>query len=338
MTAGPAHVPLFSIIVPVHDSDSYLSTCLDSILGQPMTDFELITIDDASRDSSGRILDDYAQRDGRMVVVHLGSNVGLGAARNVGIGRARGSYLVFVDSDDIVAAAGLHAIAERIEGSGMPDVVMYGFARSFADGRVVRDLKPSWLAPEDTLRAKDRPELLKIIPSAWNKACRREFILEHGFRFADGLYEDLPWTYPLLMSAQTVTTLQTVCYEYRQHTVGGLLASSGLGHLDLLAQYDRVFEFIDDHPVHEPWRRIIFDRMAWHVPSVLEMTQRIPPADRRTFFHAAREAVLRHHPQGYRPSGRLGLKIWLLERQSYPVFRGAQFANRLRRRVSGPRP
>ena len=90
-----------SIIVPVYNVERYLHCCLDSILAQTFTDFECICIDDGSTDGSGKILDEYAEKDSRFVVIHK-DNGGVSSARNAGLDVARGEWLAFVDSDDWV--------------------------------------------------------------------------------------------------------------------------------------------------------------------------------------------------------------------------------------------
>ena len=93
--------PQISIIVPVYNSEKYLGACIDSILSQSFRDIELILVDDGSRDSSSRICDDYAQKDGRVKVIHK-ANGGVSAARNDGLDIAKGEYITFIDSDDWV--------------------------------------------------------------------------------------------------------------------------------------------------------------------------------------------------------------------------------------------
>lgn len=90
-----------SIIVPVYNVEKYLRRCLDSIRAQTFTDFECICVDDGSSDGSGKILDEYAEKDSRFVVVHK-DNGGVSSARNAGLDVARGEWLAFVDSDDWV--------------------------------------------------------------------------------------------------------------------------------------------------------------------------------------------------------------------------------------------
>lgn len=94
--------PAISIIVPVYKVEPYLSRCIDSILAQSFTDFELILVDDGSPDNCGAICDEYAKKDSRITVIHR-TNGGLSVARNTGIDRARGEYLCFIDSDDLVS-------------------------------------------------------------------------------------------------------------------------------------------------------------------------------------------------------------------------------------------
>lgn len=94
--------PLLSVIVPIYNVEVYLPRCIDSILNQIFTDFELILVDDGSPDKCGDICDKYAQEDSRIVVIHK-KNGGLGSARNAGLDIARGTYIAFVDSDDYIS-------------------------------------------------------------------------------------------------------------------------------------------------------------------------------------------------------------------------------------------
>ena len=91
--------PLLSIIVPIYNVEDYLPRCIDSILSQTFTDFELLLVDDGSQDKSGDICDDYTQKDSRIRVIHK-ENGGAGSARNAGLDKSRGAYIMFVDPDD----------------------------------------------------------------------------------------------------------------------------------------------------------------------------------------------------------------------------------------------
>lgn len=102
---------LISVIVPVYNVEKVLKHCIDSILGQTYTDFELVLVDDGSPDNSGRICDEYAKKDNRIKVIHK-ENGGVSSARNTGIRSANGKYICFVDSDDFLEKDYLKHFAE----------------------------------------------------------------------------------------------------------------------------------------------------------------------------------------------------------------------------------
>ena len=95
-------MPVLSIIVPVYNVEKFLRECVESILSQSFTDYELILVDDGSTDNSGPICDEYSKLDNRIVVIHK-KNGGQSSARNIGIDKAKGDYLTFIDSDDYLA-------------------------------------------------------------------------------------------------------------------------------------------------------------------------------------------------------------------------------------------
>ena len=112
-------MPLVSIIVPVYRVEPFLRRCVDSILAQTFTDFELILVDDGSPDNSGAICDEYAQKDSRVRVIHQ-QNLGAAAARNAGLAQAQGKYIAFCDADDKVSPLWL----ERLNACLLPQKVM----------------------------------------------------------------------------------------------------------------------------------------------------------------------------------------------------------------------
>ena len=104
---------LISVIVPVYNAEKYLCRCIDSILAQTYKDFELLLIDDGSKDSSGAICDEYAAKDSRVRVFHK-ENGGVGFARNVGLDHAQGDWVTFVDSDDWVDVCWLQWVMAEV--------------------------------------------------------------------------------------------------------------------------------------------------------------------------------------------------------------------------------
>lgn len=103
----------FSIIVPVYNVEQYLENCINSVLNQSFRNFQLILVDDGSKDSSGEICDRFAQKDSRVKVIHK-PNAGVSAARNTGIDIATGQFICFIDSDDWIESEYLQKIVDEI--------------------------------------------------------------------------------------------------------------------------------------------------------------------------------------------------------------------------------
>ena len=130
-------MPLLSVIVPVYNTDRFLGQCIDSILSQTHTDFEVILVDDGSTDNSGKICDQYAERDQRIKVIHQ-PNQGVSAARNAALDIAEGEFLGFVDSDDWIDPDMYRVLIKKAEEKNA-DVVACGMRVNDERGQSTRD-------------------------------------------------------------------------------------------------------------------------------------------------------------------------------------------------------
>ncbi len=290
--------------MPAYRVQAYLHSCLESVLGQSYADLELIAVDDGSPDRCGAIIEEFAARDPRVRAVHLDRNTGLGPARNAGMEQASGDYLIFLDGDDTLTPHALRAVAERLERTGDPDVLVYDYARLHLDGGIVRNRLAAELGEEGPapFRLDDRPGLLNLLMVVWNKAYRRAFLEREDLRFPPGCYEDIPFTYPALLAAGSLATLDRVCLHYRQRRLGNILGTPGRQHFDVFAQYDRVFAFLDARPALAHWRGPLFQRMTDHCFTVLSRADRLPPGSHREFLRRARAQHLRRRVPGLRPA------------------------------------
>ena len=113
---------MISVLVPVYNTNQYLPRCIDSILGQSFTDFELLLIDDGSTDGSAKICDAYAEKDSRIRVLHK-ENGGVSSARNLGLNEAKGEWVVFVDSDDWISDNCIKLLTEPLRNKEFDIVV-----------------------------------------------------------------------------------------------------------------------------------------------------------------------------------------------------------------------
>ncbi|MEU8992704.1 bifunctional glycosyltransferase family 2 protein/CDP-glycerol:glycerophosphate glycerophosphotransferase [Streptomyces sp. NPDC048558] len=328
-------MPRFSVIVPAYKVQAYLHECLESVLSQSYPDLELIAVDDCSPDACGAIIDEFAARDPRVHPVHLARNQGLGPARNAGMAEATGDYLVFLDGDDTLTPDALHTIADRLKETAEPDVLVYDYARTFWTGETIRNQAAAQLAEDGPapFRLADRPGLLRLLMVAWNKAYRREFVEEEGFAFPAGYYEDTPWTYPVLMTAESIATLDRVCVHYRQRRRGAILGTVSPRHFDIFEQYDRVFAYVDQNPELARWRPLLFRRMVDHLVVVFARRDRLPRRSRAAFLRKARTHYRRYRFPGAPVPPRNRLRHGLVRLGLHRTWRALQLASALLRRA-----
>ncbi|MFI5926339.1 CDP-glycerol glycerophosphotransferase family protein [Micromonospora sp. NPDC051543] len=326
---------LISFVVPAFRVQGYLRECLDSILGQSETDLELIAVDDCSPDASGEIIDEYAARDQRVRAVRLSENVGLGPARNIGLDRAVGEYVWFLDGDDWLAPDCLSEVADRLRAT-RPDVLLVDHVRTHWNDTATRsamaEVFPESPGPE-TFALRERPEAMRLLHTAWNRLVRREFLVDLGLRFAAGWYEDVSFSYPVLMGARQIGVLDRVCVNYRQRRAGAITKTRGDRHFEVFAQWHRVFLLMDAwSPSVDALRPAVFERMIWHYLTVLGNGQRIAPELRPVFFAQITADYARWLPVGGYPvpDGVEGLKHRLVASGRWRTFSALRAASRAR--------
>jgi len=215
-----------SIIIPVFNVERYIKRCICSILAQDNTDcdMECVVVDDCTPDNSMIIIDDIlANYHGKIHFIICTHNVnrGLSAARNTGIKKATGDFVLFVDSDDYLCDDCLKLMIGSLK--SYPDVdVVLGNAFSCKYGR---SFFPPVSAP--MLFTNNNEVLLKVFFAdlhfhAWNRLIRRDLIVNNDLYFVEGLlYEDMPWTYKLItvMSSMLVLPNNTYVYEYNENSI-----------------------------------------------------------------------------------------------------------------------
>ena len=213
-TIAGSRPPLLSVVLPIYNVEAYLAECLDSILAQDLASFEVIVVDDGSPDGSLDIARAYARRD-RRIRIHRQANGGLGAARNAGLRRARGRYLMFVDSDDRLPVGAFSALVRSCERSGsdlaVGSIVRFNSSRTWA---------PAWITDVHDrdrigVTIKEFPALLRN-NYTWCKVYRRSFWDANGLWFREGVaYEDQPIISQLFVRAAGIDVLGATVYEYR---------------------------------------------------------------------------------------------------------------------------
>lgn len=251
--------PLVSIIVPVYNCEEYLRQCLDSLLGQTVSDIELICVDDGSTDSAPRILAEYAAADDRMRVITQ-ENSGPGYARNVGMDVASGEYLLFFDCDDWCEPDLLERACDRARRT-QADLVALPY-HAF-DQRVGQAFSVSWaLLPEkyppEVCSWRDNPDwLFRAFQNfPWNKLLLTSFVRENGLRFQEDirLTEDLMFSAPALVRARRMTFLPDVLVYHREGTNKNAMSSKDLHPLDFIEAFRSLKRFLEDEGVYDELR------------------------------------------------------------------------------------
>lgn len=236
-------MPKLSVIVPIYNSDKYLKKCLDSILGQSFTDFEIIAVNDGSFDNSVEILRNYQEEDSRIRIISQ-KNQGLSAARNTGLNHVLGEYVSFIDSDDWIDSNMFRDLIFDLE-SNESDIVACNISIFKSDYDIKEFNKNSYS------RVFNREEAMGIIYtnnmltySACNKIYKSH--LFKNLRFTVGIiYEDIDFTYKLINLCKKVNYINKSYYYYRFTDNSILRRKFNLKRLDEYKVKFEMYEFYE---------------------------------------------------------------------------------------------
>ena len=222
-----------TIIIPVYAVEATLNQCIESVVSQDYTDFELLLVDDGSPDHCPQICDRWAAKDKRIRVIHQ-KNGGLSDARNTGIAESKGEYITFIDSDDYIGAGTLKPLMNHV--ANYPDIdileypayLFYGSPQqeelNFPEETVYHDMDAYWYEGQAYHHSY-----------AWNKVYKREMFRD--VRYPTGVvFEDIYTLYRLLKNATTVATINSGRYYYCFNPKGITATASGTS-LRMLLQH-----------------------------------------------------------------------------------------------------
>ena len=220
-------MPKLSVIVPVYNTEKYLRECIESILAQTFTDFELILVDDGSTDSSGAICDEYAGKDRRIQAIHQ-KNAGVTYARKSGVRHGCGEYLSFVDSDDWVHPEMFAQMVGKAEET-RADVVVCDISLEYdTNTELLQTLAEEGFYTKDQLCDKIYPTMLMdvksrrpgILGSSCNKLFHRNLVKKVFWQVDDSFVygEDALFCYGALLESNGIFVVHKPLYHYRQHS------------------------------------------------------------------------------------------------------------------------
>lgn len=235
-----------SIIVPVYNVEAYLRQCLDSILAQTFEDIEVIAVDDGSTDHSGKICDEYAANDCRILVIHK-ENGGLADARNAGLDAASGKYIAFVDSDDWIQPKMFETLLKRQEETeaDITACTMHFFSDDGKIDEVWPRIEQDYVYKRDDFINHFFPDVKRsLMPSVCNKVFKRDIFYTIRFPFGKK-YEDAYIQLDTYHCAKTIAVVNEPLYEYRKRA-GSITAKvsfeSYLNQMDFSIRHFLYFE------------------------------------------------------------------------------------------------
>ncbi|MDR1493196.1 MAG: glycosyltransferase [Planctomycetaceae bacterium] len=241
-------LPLVSIIIPVYNIEPYLRECLDSVINQTMREIQIICVNDGSTDGSPAILEEYAAKDARVLVINK-ENGGVAAARNTAFSYVAGEYILFVDSDDTVDLRLCEKVYTKAEQSNA-DFVFF-----FYDEPKHIFLPPNFrnITSDDKITHKEKKQMLNYC-GICGKLWRSDFLKKHNLTFDENLHfgEDALFYQQHLVLAEKISIVPEVLYHY-QARENSLTTGYGKNMMDNIQRYTLLKSFLKEKGVYQSY-------------------------------------------------------------------------------------
>lgn len=234
-------MPKVSIIVPVYKTEKFIRECLESILQQTFTAWECLLIDDGSPDNSGKICDEYAKKDTRFRVFHE-ENCGVSHARNIGLDNMLGDWVMFVDSDDMIAPTTLQQCMNLVNQNDL-DIVQFSYSRQMYNNT---DLLVT--TPPMTIAAYIKSG--KYLVCVGGSLCKSNIVKENSIQFdtSIALAEDQIFMYEYFKYSRYIQRIETPLYFYRVNESGAVHSSNSI---DMIRSAYKLIEYKQKFPAFE---------------------------------------------------------------------------------------
>lgn len=206
--------PFFSIIIPMFNTEKYIGECLDSIMMQNFSDYEVIVVDDGSTDGSCEIVSRYIK--GKLNINLLKQkNSGVSAARNLGIEKARGKYIIFVDSDDFLVNESLEFLMNTLLENNDLDMLFFNYYEVGSKKMNKHIFRPQFLGKKISENTAIQGLLTDVGGFCWNKVYKRSLLLDSRFDTQITFLEDLLFNVSVVTKAKRIMSVGNYLYGYR---------------------------------------------------------------------------------------------------------------------------
>lgn len=254
-------MPVVSVIIPLYDVEDYIGECLESALAQTLSDIEIICVDDGSPDRSASIVEKYMNKDSRISLIRK-ENGGLSSARNAALAVARGEFVYFLDSDDILEKETLQTLVDKARSESL-DVVYFNAVAFFESEKVRRDNVNyidfykrrgdySGVKTGQSMFASMR-ENREFMPSVCLQLFRRSLIVDNGLRFYDGIiHEDNLFSFQTVILAKRVAYIDRPFYKRRVRGNSTMTVKKSMKNVDgYLVSYAEMLAFMRGREVEK---------------------------------------------------------------------------------------
>lgn len=237
--------PKISVIVPIYNRENYLEKCLQSIISQDFRDIEIICINDGSVDKSLKILEKYKKKDKRIIILNQ-KNKGVSSARNNGIKKAKGKYILCIDSDDWIEQGYFREMYNRAERDNL-DITISDIIFDYSNKnlKIIQDLKISDLEVIDSFKYMEKLFTENFLAYNWNKLIKREILINNGIFYNENmkLFEDAEVLIKVVKNSKKIGKINQAYYHYLQGNQNGSLNNIQIYHLeDTLTFFDNIVE------------------------------------------------------------------------------------------------
>ena len=298
--------PKVSIVIPVYNVEKYLRQCLDSVVNQTLKELEIICVNDGSKDSSPQILEEYAQKDPRIVIINK-ENSGYGNSMNRGFDAATGEYIGIIESDDYAELDMFENLYQTAKKDDL-DVVKSGFFYYYSIPEERNEPAPVaskvmcrrvFCPVTDFKSPMEQAEFFNIKPTIWSAIYKKDFIRGNNIRFHEtpgASYQDASFNFKVWACAKRVRLVPECYLHYRQDNEASSINSPGKVYC-IADEYEEMERFLNEHP----WQkgllegvrlRIKYDSYIWNYERLSEPLQ-------KEFIEFASKDFARDMQEGY---------------------------------------
>ena len=247
---------MISVIMPVYQSEKWLEESVGSVLRQTCSDFELLLVEDASPDASGKMCDDFAMKDSRIRVFHMKQHGGVSCARNQGLKECKGEFVLFLDSDDMLEPETLEVVSGKSKECNA-DIIFFNYVNFYQSGgeeNNYADISECMYQGEDVKLAFKKLYEYRIIHNIGTKIYRRSTLKGVWFDEKADIYEDVRFCLAAMQNVRTLFFINRPFYRYRRSSSHSLSSVYNRNYYKNLCVFLRELrDFMGGMPDFEYW-------------------------------------------------------------------------------------